>query len=284
MDGLTAFGLFAVTAMVVCYALEGRSSWFILGFAGACALGSVYGFLQGAWPFGVCGAMPVSPVRSWCVASAVKPRSDSSMRSTRFALSRNAREMASISPIPDGGGAAALKSPSPTRAALRASRSSGRASWRAWIPASRAAAAMAASWHSLPVLPAPLEDALRRRAGLPEELGGGHAAVRPAVGRQRDEARRPPGRAGAQARGDALEGGGAVLHRRHRVAPVLQRLRRVGHDLALAELGGERVGQQRGLVPPIPAETGAPRSPERRIRFRAWPRLPVQVVVVKIEA
>ena len=52
MDGLSAFGLFAVTAMVVCYALEGRSPWFILG-----ALGSVYGFLQGAWPFGVVEAV-----------------------------------------------------------------------------------------------------------------------------------------------------------------------------------------------------------------------------------
>jgi hypothetical protein len=53
MDRLTIFGLIAVTAMLVCYALENRSPWFILGFAGACALGSVYGFLQGAWPFGV---------------------------------------------------------------------------------------------------------------------------------------------------------------------------------------------------------------------------------------
>jgi len=52
MDALTAFGLFAVTAMLVCYALEARSPWFGLGFAGACALGSAYGFLQGAWPFG----------------------------------------------------------------------------------------------------------------------------------------------------------------------------------------------------------------------------------------
>jgi hypothetical protein len=57
MDGLSAFGLFAVTAMVVCYALEDRSSWFILAFAGACALGSVYGFLQGAWPFGLVEAV-----------------------------------------------------------------------------------------------------------------------------------------------------------------------------------------------------------------------------------
>jgi hypothetical protein len=48
MDGLTLFGLFAVTAMLVCYALEDRSHWFILAFAAACALGSVYGFLQGA--------------------------------------------------------------------------------------------------------------------------------------------------------------------------------------------------------------------------------------------
>ncbi len=57
MDGLTAFGLFAVTAMFICYALEDRSPWFILAFAGACALGSVYGFLQGAWPFGAVEAV-----------------------------------------------------------------------------------------------------------------------------------------------------------------------------------------------------------------------------------
>ena len=53
LDGLTAFGLFAVSAMLVCYTLEGRSHWWTLGFAGACLLGSAYGFLQGAWPFGV---------------------------------------------------------------------------------------------------------------------------------------------------------------------------------------------------------------------------------------
>ena len=52
MDRLSAFGFFAVTAMLVCYALEKRSQWFVLGFAVACLLGSVYGFLQGAWPFG----------------------------------------------------------------------------------------------------------------------------------------------------------------------------------------------------------------------------------------
>ena len=57
MSMLTLFGLFAVTAMLVTYALESRSSWFILAFAIACALGSAYGFLQGAWPFGVVEAI-----------------------------------------------------------------------------------------------------------------------------------------------------------------------------------------------------------------------------------
>jgi hypothetical protein len=53
MDALTLFGLASVTAMLIFYALEDRSSWYILAFAGACALGSGYGFMQGAWPFGV---------------------------------------------------------------------------------------------------------------------------------------------------------------------------------------------------------------------------------------
>lgn len=57
MDALTWFGLFAVSAMLICYALESRSRWFTLAFAGACALGSAYGFLQGAWPFGVVEAI-----------------------------------------------------------------------------------------------------------------------------------------------------------------------------------------------------------------------------------
>jgi hypothetical protein len=68
MDRLTLFGLFAVTAMLVCYALEDRSRWFVLGFAVACALGSVYGFLQGAWPFGVVEAIwSVVALRRWSV-------------------------------------------------------------------------------------------------------------------------------------------------------------------------------------------------------------------------
>jgi hypothetical protein len=53
LNPLALFGLFAVTAMLVCYAFENRSHWFVLGFALSCMMGSVYGFLQGAWPFGL---------------------------------------------------------------------------------------------------------------------------------------------------------------------------------------------------------------------------------------
>ena len=66
MDRLTFFGLFAVTAMLVAYALETRSHWFVLGFAVACVLGSIYGFLQGAWPFGLVEAIwSVVAIRRW---------------------------------------------------------------------------------------------------------------------------------------------------------------------------------------------------------------------------
>jgi hypothetical protein len=53
MDGLTIFGALAVTAMLVCYALEARGPAWVLAFAGACLASSAYGFAQGAWPFGV---------------------------------------------------------------------------------------------------------------------------------------------------------------------------------------------------------------------------------------
>jgi hypothetical protein len=56
-DGLTLFGLVAVSAMLAFYALEERNPLYILGFAVACAAGSIYGFLQGAWPFGVVEAI-----------------------------------------------------------------------------------------------------------------------------------------------------------------------------------------------------------------------------------
>ncbi len=53
MDPLTAFGALAVGAMLVFYAVEARSPAFVLAFACACLASSAYGFLQGAWPFGV---------------------------------------------------------------------------------------------------------------------------------------------------------------------------------------------------------------------------------------
>ena len=63
---LTLFGLFAVAAMIFCYWMEDRYVWFTLGFALACCLGSVYGFLQGAWPFGVAeGFWAFIALRKW---------------------------------------------------------------------------------------------------------------------------------------------------------------------------------------------------------------------------
>jgi hypothetical protein len=71
MTPLTAFGLFAVTAMLIFYALEKRSPWFIFAFAFACVLASVYGFLQGAWPFGAVEAVwSVVALRRWWMARA----------------------------------------------------------------------------------------------------------------------------------------------------------------------------------------------------------------------
>ncbi len=57
MDRLTLFGLVAVTLMLVFYSLERRSRWFVLAFAASCVLGSAYGFMQGAWPFGLVEAV-----------------------------------------------------------------------------------------------------------------------------------------------------------------------------------------------------------------------------------
>jgi hypothetical protein len=66
MSGLTLFGLFAVTTMLVCYAFEDRSPKFVLGFAAACVLASIYGFLQGAWPFGIVeGVWAVVALHRW---------------------------------------------------------------------------------------------------------------------------------------------------------------------------------------------------------------------------
>ncbi len=54
---VTIYGVCAVTFMMVMYALERRGDVFVLLFALGCVLSSVYGFLSGAWPFGVVEAI-----------------------------------------------------------------------------------------------------------------------------------------------------------------------------------------------------------------------------------
>jgi hypothetical protein len=66
IDALTAFGLIAVSLMLLFYALEARSAFCVLAFALACMMGSTYGFLQGAWPFGIVEAIwSVVALRRW---------------------------------------------------------------------------------------------------------------------------------------------------------------------------------------------------------------------------
>jgi len=54
---LTLFGVAALSFMMLMYALEARGNAFVLAFAVGCALSSLYGFLSGAWPFGVVEAI-----------------------------------------------------------------------------------------------------------------------------------------------------------------------------------------------------------------------------------
>jgi len=50
---ITVYGVVALTFMMTMYALERRGNVYVAGFALGCALSSSYGFLSGAWPFGV---------------------------------------------------------------------------------------------------------------------------------------------------------------------------------------------------------------------------------------
>ncbi len=66
---VTAYGVAALTFMMLMYALEGRGSAFVLAFAAGCALSSAYGFLSGAWPFGVVEAIwSLIALRRWLAA------------------------------------------------------------------------------------------------------------------------------------------------------------------------------------------------------------------------
>jgi hypothetical protein len=64
---ITVYGVLALSFMMAMYALERRGRMFILAFALGCLLSSVYGFLSGAWPFGVVEAI-------WCVIAAQRFR------------------------------------------------------------------------------------------------------------------------------------------------------------------------------------------------------------------
>lgn len=54
---ITLYGVAALTFMMTMYALERRGRGFVLGFAAGCVLSSAYGFLSGAWPFGIVEAI-----------------------------------------------------------------------------------------------------------------------------------------------------------------------------------------------------------------------------------
>ncbi len=63
---ITIYGVVAVTFMMTMYALEGRGPNFVLAFAVGCVLSSIYGFLSGAWPFGIVeGIWSVVAWRRW---------------------------------------------------------------------------------------------------------------------------------------------------------------------------------------------------------------------------
>lgn len=71
---LTAFGVASLVFMMAMYALEQRGPGFVLAFALGCALSSAYGFLSGAWPFGVVEAVwAVVALRRWRAAAVVTP-------------------------------------------------------------------------------------------------------------------------------------------------------------------------------------------------------------------
>ncbi len=66
VNPLTLFGACAVTVMLISYALEKRSSWWVLVFAIGCGASSLYGWLAGTWPFGVVeGVWAIVALRRW---------------------------------------------------------------------------------------------------------------------------------------------------------------------------------------------------------------------------
>ena len=71
--GVLIFGSLAVSAMLLTYALEERSAWFVLAFAAACATSAAYGLMIEAWPFtGIEAVWSAVAVRRWWRRTRVK--------------------------------------------------------------------------------------------------------------------------------------------------------------------------------------------------------------------
>ena len=84
MDTLTIFGAGAVTIMLIAYAFEQRSVWWILIFAVACAASSLYGWLAGTWPFGVVeGIWALVALRRWWKQRSLASHSSSSAKEVK---------------------------------------------------------------------------------------------------------------------------------------------------------------------------------------------------------
>ena len=74
---IEAFGFISVSAMVLFYSLEGRSSAYVLAFAGSCLSAAAYAALIGSWPFAAVESLwTVVAFRRWrqiVVASRGRP-------------------------------------------------------------------------------------------------------------------------------------------------------------------------------------------------------------------
>jgi hypothetical protein len=90
---LTAFGVTALTFMMVMYALERRHAGFVLAFAVGCVLASVYGFLSGAWVFGIVEAIwCLVAIRRFAISPSSQPRGQGSVPAQRPAGRERARD------------------------------------------------------------------------------------------------------------------------------------------------------------------------------------------------
>ena len=77
LSPLAAYGLLSVSLMLIFYALESKASIFVLLFSVSCVMASVYGFLQGAWPFGLVELIWSGvALKRWLNRSKVEPKRD----------------------------------------------------------------------------------------------------------------------------------------------------------------------------------------------------------------